>query len=1033
MKSSSNLTASWIWHRQDSYTPYHQVILARRSFRLAQAAPGMLKIAVDGGYRLLINEQWVADGPARSWPEHFQYDDMDVTPYLRKGNNEIKVIARHWQVGDFHTRPQQAGLLVQLDLMLPPLPLRARHTQGTPVGRGRGGDEALSGGRTRRIASDERWQTAWLPAWAANTPKVSIQMEPQELYDARRAPAPSGAPRVSGAPGVEDRLKFTPAAVLFPSHTPAGAPGADSPWQDLHARDVALLARRPLHPQRFIGASLVKHADDLNFCLPAVRLAVHEVHPGVGGLRQSQAGPAQPVEANHFTSAAGGMATVLDLAAQATIQLALEGMLASIDGTINEDGIYPLAAGQHSLQAFAWPMFGHRKERSLRIVAPPAGLQLTNPLEAGHANPWVYLAMPQFALVEDDMDWMWFGGPEGRRDAAAQDYGRAVEACLTQSFAAGAPKPFSARLMPAEEMFVTDTHWQFVQRQVLENAASLVECPAAVLHDNPEMTTVHPPSAAYPADIELAYDLGQQTVGYFEFELEAPAGVQVDLYAVEYLKPDGTIQHTGDNHNGLRYITRAGHNHFVSLKRRAGRYLFLTLRGLPYAPTGVRSSGSAKRGLPAPIQLRLLRVIESTYPAEHRAFFECSDANLGRIWQISTRTLELCMEDTFTDCPLYEQTYWVGDARNESIFAYDAFGATDIALRCLRLAGQSLERYPLAGGQVPSSWDMLLPAWSFLWGVAAWDYYFYTADRAALAELWPWVVRNLQGAEGLLDTHGLFSGKFWNMFDWTPVDDQHPTVLHNSLLLAGAVAAAQKMANVLEDRPRAAWLDGLRARLAAAINRWWNPEKGAYPDSIHEDGSPSASTCMHTSFLALLYDVIPAELRAVALGNLLAPPEGMVRVGSPFAIMYLYEALAKAGRPEAILRSIYENYLPMLADGATTVWEVFPTSGDRPGGFPTRSHTHAWSSAPVHFLPQVVLGIRQTAPGGEAYTISPWAGELAWARGAICTARGLLEVSWRRTGKQLEIIVTAPEGTAVRFERNPSLEGLDIRTQVTRR
>lgn len=976
MKSSSNLTASWIWHRQDSYTPYHQVILARRSFRLAEAAPGMLKIAVDGGYRLLINEVWVADGPARSWPEHFQYDEMDVTPYLRTGNNEIKVIARHWQVGDFHTRPQQAGLLVQLDLKLPP--------SGTPEGRTkRGGDEALSSGRTRRIASDERWQTAWLPAWAANTPKVSIQMEPQELYDAR----------------VEDRLTFTPAAVFYPAHTPSGA---RAPWQDLHARDVALLARRPLHPQRFIGASLVKHADDLNFCLPAVRL--------------TQAGPAKPVEANHFTSAAGGMAAVLELPAPAKIHLALEGMLASIDGTINEDGIYPLAAGPHSLQAFAWPMFGHRKERTLRITAPPAGLRLSNPLEAGHANPWVYLAMPQFALVEDDMAWMWFEGPEGRRDAAAQDYGRAVETCLTQSFAAGAPQPFAARPMPAEEMFVTDTHWQFVQRQVLENASSLVEKPAALMHETPEMTTVHPPSTASPADIELAYDLGQQTVGYFEFELEAPAGVQVDLYAVEYVKPDGTIQHTGDNHNGLRYITRAGHNHFVSLKRRAGRYLFLTLRGMS-----------------APVQLRLLRVIESTYPAEHRAFFECSDANLGRIWQISTRTLELCMEDTFTDCPLYEQTYWVGDARNESIFAYDAFGATDIALRCLRLAAQSLERYPLAGGQVPSSWDMLLPAWSFLWGAAVWDYYFYTADRAALAELWPWVVRNLQGAEGLLDAHGLLSGKFWNMFDWTPVDDQHPTVLHNSLLLAGAVAAAQKMANVLDDRPRAAWLDGLRARLAAAINRWWDPEKGSYPDSIHEDGSPSASTCMHTSFLALLYDVIPAELRNAALGNLLAPPESMVRVGSPFAIMYLYEALAKEGRPEAILQSIYENYLPMLADGATTVWEVFPTSGDRPGGFPTRSHTHAWSSAPVHFLPQVVLGIHQTAPGGEACTVSPWAGELAWARGAICTARGLLEVSWLRSGKQLEIIVTAPEGTAVSFESNPSLEGLEIHTQVTRR
>ena len=57
--------------------------------------------------------------------------------------------------------------------------------------------------------------------------------------------------------------------------------------------------------------------------------------------------------------------------------------------------------------------------------------------------------------------------------------------------------------------------------------------------------------------------------------------------------------------------------------------------------------------------------------------------------------MKLCMEDTFTDCPLYEQTLWVGDARNEGLFAMSVFGAYDLVRRCIRLAGQSLERFPL--------------------------------------------------------------------------------------------------------------------------------------------------------------------------------------------------------------------------------------------------------------------------------------------------------------------------------------------------
>ncbi len=49
---------------------------------------------------------------------------------------------------------------------------------------------------------------------------------------------------------------------------------------------------------------------------------------------------------------------------------------------------------------------------------------------------------------------------------------------------------------------------------------------------------------------------------------------------------------------------------------------------------------------------------------------------------------------------------------------------------------------------------------------------------------------------------GLFSGPFWNMFDWSGIDDQHETVLHNSMLMVGAIDAAQKMAGVLGDALR---------------------------------------------------------------------------------------------------------------------------------------------------------------------------------------------------------------------------------------
>ncbi len=313
MKPTPPLTAAWIWTRQESYTPYHQVILARKAFRLPPSLGGLAPFpggwAAQEGARSRSRwtaatgcsstaNGWRTARPA-SWPEAFQYDEIDVTPYLLAGQNELAIIARHWQTGDFHTCPQQAGLLAQLDI--------------------RTGWAARAGWST-----DASWDAAPLPAWASDTPKVSIQMEPQELYDAR----------------LEGALGLGPAQVLYPAE--------GGPWKGLHARDVALMTRKVAPFTAFLGASLVKRKTDLDFCLPAVRLS----HPGL-------------VEANRFASAARGMVTLLDLAEPAAIRLALSGMQAAIDGNLG-DGM-------------SWT--------SASRAAHPAGLHLAGLLAPERAQP----------------------------------------------------------------------------------------------------------------------------------------------------------------------------------------------------------------------------------------------------------------------------------------------------------------------------------------------------------------------------------------------------------------------------------------------------------------------------------------------------------------------------------------------------------------------------------------------------------------------------------------------------------------------
>ena len=159
---------------------------------------------------------------------------------------------------------------------------------------------------------------------------------------------------------------------------------------------------------------------------------------------------------------------------------------------------------------------------------------------------------------------------------------------------------------------------------------------------------------------------------------------------------------------------------------------------------------------------------------------------------------------------------------------------------------------------------------------------------------------------------------------------------------------------------------------------------------------------------------------------MLNPAPDMTPIGSPFAIMYLYEALEKAEMPEAILASIRSRYQAMIDLGATTVWEVFGNSNISSNDFPTRSHCHAWSSAPIHFLNRIVLGIQQTTPAGAAYAISPWVEGLSWAKGSSASINGLVSVSWRKRGKKLVVEASAPKGVKLQFVSNASHKGLDV-------
>ncbi len=82
-------------------------ILYRKSFTLGDARRVIIRITADDYYKLYINGSFVTMGPAASYPHCYNYNELDVTPYVREGQNVIAVhtyyqglVNRVWVSGD---------------------------------------------------------------------------------------------------------------------------------------------------------------------------------------------------------------------------------------------------------------------------------------------------------------------------------------------------------------------------------------------------------------------------------------------------------------------------------------------------------------------------------------------------------------------------------------------------------------------------------------------------------------------------------------------------------------------------------------------------------------------------------------------------------------------------------------------------------------------------------------------------------------------------------------------------------------------
>ncbi|MBE6364897.1 MAG: hypothetical protein E7053_03990 [Lentisphaerae bacterium] len=483
-----------------------------------------------------------------------------------------------------------------------------------------------------------------------------------------------------------------------------------------------------------------------------------------------------------------------------------------------------------------------------------------------------------------------------------------------------------------------------------------------------------------PQEVEnptcLVYDFGREVVGMLHFTFEADDAV--DFLVCEKL--DGLtprITCPGELHTayGGRLYPVPGevNEHELTLPW-----------GMRYVVVFNRSHGHFK----CEVTLR-----ECRYPLDIQGKFTSSDEKIQRIWDMCELTQQCCMADSYIDCPTREYAQWWGDALVQSQNTFRLSDDPALLRRGLVSMSRQLTPEGLTYGVTPGCAHMcILPDYSAMYLVTLLADYEQTASLA----MWKKLRNTASGIISYFEKYITpentiaFDERYWLFVDWcNTLNKVEP---YNLIVLWGIRSAAKLAALSGEEADRAILdrCNALDAKLSKGVKK------------LLDDPSP------HSAALAILLDIRP-ENHDLWLKNILLPllagnHDHPVQPDAYF-MYYVFEALKKAGYGKEIIDCISRWWQEFIDAGCSTAPEHFFSEKVR-----YTSMCHAWSAHPLKFFSELLLGVRQNAPGWAEISFQPLCIPGAKFSGIVPLPQGnaAVEVDWSANPPVKKI--TLPDG-----------------------
>jgi hypothetical protein len=331
--------------------------------------------------------------------------------------------------------------------------------------------------------------------------------------------------------------------------------------------------------------------------------------------------------------------------------------------------------------------------------------------------------------------------------------------------------------------------------------------------------------------------------------------------------------------------------------------------------------------------------------------------------------------------------------------------------RCLRLWAQAQREDGQFQDVVPSYHETALEDYSLIWVLLLRDHWAATADVGLVRELWGAVAPLFASPSWVFAGSGLIDCSRMHVFiDWA---ERAEAKRGECAVLFGfwcrALACAAELAAAIGERAQAKDYARRAAKARATFNSaLWDERAGRFA-AARVGGQLLEGRAAQANAIAACFGLAPRARIESALNALESDLEanaGEVQkrqgIIAPYFFIYALDALYSHGRAGAAERAVRRNYAPMRAAGAWTLWEIFGSGG---------SLCHAWSAAPMRFLAERTLGVRQVrAARPDEVIVAPESESLEWAEGAVPHRLGPIHVAWERRGGTLLMRVRAPRG-----------------------